>query len=92
MEVSERQKQIYNIYLKILAKNSNRPYQIRKDFNNLTEKTKISLFKVEKFSIEHPEIVLEDFFQSGFTFLHEKYVPFDYFGTYKAIIGFKKTR
>ena len=49
IELTEEQKEIYNIYNKELAIANNRPYQNRKNFNNLDNTTKLILIKLDFF-------------------------------------------
>lgn len=92
MSLTEFQKQIYNIYLKVLAKNSGRGYRARQNFDNLSNEAILAVKKLEILFQKHPELDIQQFFQSGFTYRNEKYVPIDYYSTYKAIVAYKKTR
>lgn len=91
MEISDFQKHIYNTYLKVLAKNSKRPYSNRKNFNTLNEKTKTVLKRLEQFFNSHKNIDMDRFFQAGFTYLNETFVQLDFFISYKAVVAFRKT-
>lgn len=90
MEISDFQKNIYNSYLKIYAKNNNRGYRKRQDFSSIEEKIKIVLNRLETFFKEHGEINIENFFQAGFTVTHRQYIPLEFFVTFKAISAYKK--
>lgn len=92
MEISDFQQHIYNIYLKVLAKNSNRAYRNRKNFNTLNEKTVITLKRLEQFFNSHKDVDIERFFQAGFTYLNETFVQLDFFISYKATVAYRKTQ
>lgn len=91
-ELTETQKNIYNSYLKVYANFQKRGYKKRLNFNSIDDKTKNILQRLERFFNEHSDIPVEDFFQAGFTFLNRKFVSLDFFVTYKAIVGYKRTR
>lgn len=92
MEINETQKFIYNKYLKVLAKKSNRGYKARQNFDKLDKNTEVILKRLETFFNKHNDLDIEQFFLAGFNFLHENFVPLDFFVSYKAIVAFKKTR
>lgn len=90
--ITEHQQRIYNTYLKVYARNNERGYKQRKDFSKIDENIHKTLQRLERFFNEHSNIAVGDFFQSGFTFLNRKFVPIEFFVTYKAIVGYKRTR
>lgn len=91
-ELTETQKNIYNSYLKIYARNNSRGYKHRKDFSKIDENTQRILQRLERFFNEHSDIAVEDFIQAGFTFLNRKFVSLEFFTTYRAIVAYKRTR
>ena len=47
--ITDTQKQIYNLYLRSLAEGSDRPYKVRKNFDNLKTEYVEELKKLEAF-------------------------------------------
>lgn len=92
MEITQTQQIIYNCYLKALAQASGRGYKPRQNFTKLDENFSITLDRLERFFESHKEIGYLDFFTAGFNFTHEKFLPLDFFCTYRAKVAFKRTR
>lgn len=84
MNISEKQKAIYNCYLKFSRKGQ--PYNIRKNFDDINDDLKINLYKLENFFNKFKHINLNFFFESfSFVYPDEKYPPISFFTTRKAI-------
>jgi len=87
--ITEFEKHIYNSFLKVTRSNSNLPYKLRKNFENVDEKTYLSLKKLSLFFKKYPHIKVEDFFKAPYLlYKDEKYFPLEYFYTLKAIKSF----
>jgi hypothetical protein len=82
--ITEKQKQIYNCYLKHSRKGE--PYNPRKNFDDVNSSTRFELFKLENFFNKFKHINLNFFFESFcFVYPDEKYPPLSFFTTRKAI-------
>ena len=79
IELTEEQKAIYNIYNKELAIANNRPYQNRKNFDNLDNTTKLILIKLDFFFKRNPEIIKDLYFKSGFKYQSNTFLPLSFF-------------
>lgn len=83
-DITEKQKQIYNCYLKFSR--NGEPYNPRKNFDNINASTKIDLYKLENFFNKFKHINLNFFFESfSFVYPNEKYPPLSFFTSRKAI-------
>lgn len=60
--MNQKQEEIYNQYLKALAKVNNRPYKLRKDFSKVDDETKIVLYRLELFFDQFSHIQPYNFF------------------------------
>jgi hypothetical protein len=84
VEITEKQKQIYNCYLKHLRKGQ--PYQIRKNFDDLTGQSKLDLFKLQNFFNKFKQIDINFFFEAfSFVYPDDKYPPLSFFCSRKAL-------
>lgn len=84
MNITERQKQIYNCYLKHLRKGQ--PYNPRKNFDDLTGQTKIDLYKLQNFFNKFKQINIDFFFESfAFVYPNDDYPQLSFFCTRKAL-------
>jgi hypothetical protein len=82
--ITEKQKQIYNCYLKFSRKGE--PYNPRKNFDDINDSIKIDLYKLENFFDKFKHINLNFFFESfSFVYPDDKYPPLSFFTTRKAI-------
>lgn len=79
--LTESHKEIYNIYLKYLALKNNRPYQKRKNFDDVTEysDTYSALVKLDLFFKRNPELNINLYFKLGFESSKDTFLKLDYF-------------
>jgi hypothetical protein len=83
-DITEKQKQIYNCYLKFSRRGE--PYNPRKNFDNINSSTRIDLYKLENFFNKFKHINLNFFFESfSFVYPNENYPPLSFFTSRKAI-------
>lgn len=84
MKITEKQKQIYNCYLKHSRKGN--PYTPRKDFNDISDEIKIDLYKLELFFNKFRHIDWNFFFESfSFVYPNDNYPKIGFFHSRKAI-------
>lgn len=82
--MTEQEKSIYNCFLKHFR--NGEPFQPRKDFSNIDEKTKVLINKMSKFFNKFPHINWDDYFGAPRGLHPEEKCPFlDYFLTRSAI-------
>lgn len=83
---SDFEKHIYNTFLKVSRSASNKPYRVRKDFNNLLDKKEyIYLKKLANFFNRFKHINIKDFFSAPYElYKDEHYFGLDYYTTLKA--------
>jgi hypothetical protein len=83
-ELTKTEEYIYNTYLRNLR--NNQPYQPRKNFENLNDKIRISLYKLKNFFDKFSYIDKNFFFESfRFVYPQDNFPSLDFFTTRKAI-------
>ena len=88
--MTDYQQRIYNTWLRITRSNQNKPYRLRKNFDNLNESTSTSLIKLESFFMRNKTVDMEDFFVAPFRLYDDtSTVPLNYYTTLKAIKIYK---
>lgn len=86
MTLSDKEKNIYNTFLATTRSLNNKPFNIRKNFNSLDDKTYIALKKLNIFFNKYSHIKLSDFFSAPYLYYGmENYFDIQYFTTAKAI-------
>jgi hypothetical protein len=88
--MNEKQQEIYNQYLKAIAKVNNRPYKLRKDFSNLDEDSKIILYRLELFFDKFSHIQPYNFFLAFLEYKELKYASLDSYLKQSAIIAYSR--
>jgi len=84
--ISDFEKYIYNLHLKVTRQQNNKPFNLRKNFNDLEDKDIACLKKLSSFFNKHKEIEPSTFFLSSFKVYHdEKFFELCYFNSLKAI-------
>lgn len=83
--MNDFQKNIYNNHLAISRKKRNKPFRIRKNFDDL-DTTKISLLdKLSRMFNSYPNIDIQMFFEAPYSLYEDvEYFDLDYFTTQKA--------
>ena len=64
--VTEREKHIYNTYLRVSRTARNKPFTYRKDFSDLDDSTKLFLKRIDNLLIKYPHISVENYFIAPF--------------------------
>lgn len=85
LEITDKQKEIFNYYLKNLALKNKRPYTKRKNFDKLTPEQKITLAKLELFFNRNPEININLYFQAGFEEVDNTFLDLGFFNNIKLV-------
>jgi hypothetical protein len=84
LKISTIEQNIYNCYLKALRKGQ--PWQPRKNFDNIDDKTAICLFKIKNFLLKFKHIPWDDYFNAYYyVYPEDKLPPLNFFTTRKAI-------
>jgi len=85
MKLSEEQKRIYNNHLAISRKMRDKPFRIRKNFDELDTNKTQTLEKLNRMFNSYPNIDVQLFFEAPY-FLYQdmEYFDLDYFTTQKA--------
>lgn len=80
-------KEVYNTYLKVIAKHSNRPYKFKINFDGFEQSENfIYSNKVSNFLNRNISVNIEDFFEAPyFVYSDEKYFSLDFYTTQKAV-------
>ena len=88
--LTNKEKEIYNHYLKALAEASGRPYKKRINFDNFKPADYEALKKLALFFNKYKHIYPFNFFRANFSITGEKYLQLDYFNKYKSIANYSK--
>ena len=88
--MNEKQQEIYNQYLKAIAKVNNRPYKLRKDFSKIDEDSKIILYRLELFFDKFSHIQPYNFFLAFLENKELKYASLDSYLKQSAIIAYSR--
>jgi len=84
--VTPFEENLYNLHLKISRIKRNKPYSLRKKFDNLSDETYLFLTRLSTFFKKHKHILPEDFFTAPFVIYHdEEYFDLQYFTSLKAV-------
>jgi hypothetical protein len=86
--LSEKQKEIYNLYLKALAYGANRPYKKREDFSTFkNEENALYLARLEAFFEKFPQLYREEFFLAPYKLYDEKkqYYTLKFYASHKGL-------
>lgn len=87
---NKEQENIYNQYLKALAKVNQRPYKPRKDFSKIDEETEIALHRLELFFQQFKHISPYSFFIALLEVKDLKYAKLSDYLHHKAIAAYSK--
>lgn len=84
--ISDYEKHLYNIHLKTMRQKSNKPFNFRKNFNDIDDKTLLCLKKLSNFFNKHKNINPADFFSAPFkVYKDETFFDLCFFNSLKAI-------
>jgi hypothetical protein len=85
LQLSKFEEHIYNTHLKISRQHKNLPFKYRKDFGNVSDKTKAALKKISLFLQKFEHIKLEDFILAPYKiYKDEDFFDITYYTTLKA--------
>jgi len=87
--MTEREKDIYNAWLKATAIANKRPYKIRKNFDDLDAEIKFSLEKLYRISNDFPGLNMVDYFLASYNITGEKFINLSEFTKMKAMHNYK---
>lgn len=90
LTLTDKEKEIYNAYLRALAEAANRAYKKRIDFSDFESESAEQLKKLNLFFNKFRHIMPYNFFKAGLYISEEKFLPLSFFNTYKAISCFTK--
>ena len=90
MTLSKNHEMIYNDYLKALAKANNRPYKFRKDFSNLGDDVKNTLYRLDLFFQTYKHIIPYNFFIALLEYKGLKFARLDDYLMHSAVIAYSK--
>lgn len=90
MEITDKQQEIYNQYLKAIAEVNNRPYNKRKDFTKFKDSDKITLKRLELFFNQYKHINPYMFFKASLEYKALTYIPLADYLKFNAISCYNK--
>lgn len=86
MHLTDRDKNVYNTFLATSRSINNKPFILRKKFDNLDDKTYIILKKLSSFFNKYNNIKIADFFIAPYAYYGKgEYIELQYFTTPRAI-------
>jgi hypothetical protein len=86
MQITEKEKSIYNTFLASSRSIQNKPFSLRKDFSKLDDTTYILLKKLSVFFSKYPYINTQEYFTAPYKYYGtDSYFDLHYFTTVKAI-------
>lgn len=89
--MEEFDKRVYNTYLAVSRAVNNKPFRLRKDFNNFNvHKDYPAVVKLSKFFNKHPHININSFFEAPFFVYDEEHFDLSFFCSHKAISTYTK--
>lgn len=87
--ISEKQKQIYNFYLRAYRINNGKPYKAKQKFDDLKKKEKvlIALHKLEQFFNKFPHLQRHEFFDAPYKIYGDerKYYDLPFYASHKGL-------
>jgi hypothetical protein len=88
-EITDRQKLIYNLYLKSYRKNNNQPYRTKKNFDDvLKDDNKMTqLIKLENIFKKYPALCQTHYFDAPYKIYNDekKFYPLSFYSSQKGI-------
>jgi hypothetical protein len=83
--LTEKEKYIYNSYLIALRSNQNKPFQLRKDFDDIKPEVYTNLKKLSTFFDRNQSINISDFFKAPFKIDKNSYYEISFYNTRRAL-------
>ena len=83
-DLSDLEKKTYNMYLKALAESQSRPYNLRKNFDDLNSNVKTAVRKLSAFFETYRDVNPSLFFKAGFKYETNKFLDISYFNSLRA--------
>lgn len=85
LDLTKFDEHVYNTFLRITRSQNDQPYRLRKQFDDLPDKTKISVKKITSFLTRFTHIKVEEFFLAPYKiYPDEKYFDLEYYTSLKA--------
>lgn len=84
--IDERQKKIYNSFLRASRTSKNKPFTLRQNFDNITSTVEVALKKLDRFFISHPSVKYYDFFTAPYSiYKDQEFFDLKFYTTMKAL-------
>ena len=86
--MTERQKQIYNFYLRAYRVNNNQPYRPKKNFKDFEQKEEYRyIVQLDSFFYKFPHLFKMDFFNAPYKLYNDekKFYNLQYYASYKGL-------
>lgn len=86
--ISDFQKSIYNLYLRALRTNNNKPFRAKKDFKKVKDSDILELNKLEKFFTRYPHLFKSAYFDAPYIIYkndEKKFFGLSFYSSYKAL-------
>lgn len=83
--ISEDVKHIYNSYLRSLARQQNRGFRNRKNFDNFDDESVIACTQIKKILSTYPHINIDTFFEAPGMINPDRFYTLQYYTTYQAM-------
>lgn len=84
--MTDKQKEIYNVYLKVLAEANKRPFKYRKDFTTIKDEIKDNLIKLDIFFERFDNIDIERFIKAPYKIWNDKnFYPIEFYNKRRAL-------
>lgn len=89
-EITDRQKEIYNVFLRVVAEVADRPFKHRKNFSTLKNDVCLSLAKLEGFFEKYPHIDVYEYLMAPYKVWDDvKFQPLDFYIKRKSLIVYQ---
>jgi hypothetical protein len=84
--IEERQKKIYNSFLRASRASKNKPFTQRQNFDNITSTVEVALKKLDSFFASHPTVRYYDFFIAPYSiYKDQEFFDLRFYTTMKAL-------
>lgn len=89
MELTNAEKSLYNVYLKVSRSIKGKPYSYRKDFNDFEDRNAILIHRIQTMLYKYPHIDPEDYFKAPYIIYPDQdHFSLDYYVGMGAINAF----
>jgi hypothetical protein len=83
--LTEQEKHVYNTWLRVSRSRKNKPFQLRKKFDDLDDGKCISVQKILRFFESNPSVKWDGFFDAPYEVLKDGNFDLDFYTTRKAV-------